>query len=153
MTVPPDSRHILLLEDDPDEFESAVRALRDAGLLNPIVHCTDGGDALAYLKHTGEYADPQQSPRPAVVLIDASMPRLDGLSVLAEMQRTPELADIPVIALTSGEDEAELERYSERGASAVIRKPMDLDRFLEALRRLENYWFEVVLVPRDAPTR
>lgn len=139
---------ILLVEDNPDDYEAAVRALRRAGLANPIVRCEDGDDALDYLFHRGAYADPRRWPRPGVVLLDLNLPGTDGRDVLAEIKRDGRLKKIPVIVLTTSSDERDIEACYGAGANSYVQKPVDLGGYLNAIQRLNDFWFEIVVLPK-----
>jgi two-component system response regulator len=136
---------ILLVEDSPEDFETTQRAFRRSGLKNPIVRCSDGDEALDFLFRRGDYAD---APRPGVVLLDLNLPGTDGREVLTEMKADPELRQIPVIVLTTSSDERDVSACYQAGASSYIQKPVDLEGFMRAIERLNDYWFEVVILPR-----
>ena len=139
---------ILLVEDSAEDAEATVRALRRAGLANPIHHCHDGDEALDYLRRRGQYAPPASAPRPGVVLLDLNLPGTDGREVLAEVKGDDALKQIPVIVLTTSTDQRDIDRCYEAGANSYVKKPVDLDGFLHAIQRLSDYWFEVVILPR-----
>lgn len=145
-----DHQPILLVEDSVEDVEATIRALRKAGLANPIHHCADGDEALDYLHQRGRYADQANAPRPGVVLLDLNLPGTDGREVLAEVKTYPLLKRIPIIVLTTSSDERDVHRCYDAGANSYIKKPVDFDGFLEAIRRLTGYWFEVVVLPREA---
>jgi CheY-like chemotaxis protein len=138
---------ILLVEDSPEDFEATVRALRKAGLANPIARCEDGDDALDYLHRRGRYAEASAS-RPGIVLLDLNLPGTDGRDVLAEIKSDASLRAIPVVILTTSTDERDVERCYAAGANSYIKKPVDLDGFMRAIQRLKEFWFEIVIVPR-----
>jgi two-component system response regulator len=140
---------ILLVEDSAEDVEATMRALRKAGLANPIHHCHDGDEALDYLKRRGKYAGSAKVPRPGVVLLDLNLPGTDGREVLAEAKGDPELRRIPVIILTTSSDERDIQRCYEAGANSYVKKPVDLEGFLQAIQRLSDYWFEVVILPKN----
>jgi len=140
---------ILLVEDSAEDAEATVRALRRAGLANPIHHCHDGDEALDYLRRRGQYAPPASAPRPGVVLLDLNLPGTDGREVLDAVKRSEALRSIPVIVLTTSTDERDVQRCYQAGANSYVKKPVDLDGFLQAIQRLSDYWFEVVVLPRD----
>ena len=140
---------ILLVEDSPEDFEATVRALRRAGLANPILRCEDGDEALDYLHRRGRYADPATAPRPGIILLDLNLPGTDGREVLAEVKADPLLRSIPIVILTTSTDERDVERCYLSGANSYIMKPVDLDGFMRAIQRLKEFWFEVVIVPRS----
>jgi two-component system response regulator len=136
---------ILLVEDSPEDFETTKRAFRRSGLKNPILHCADGDEALDFLFRRGGYAE---APRPGVVLLDLNLPGTDGREVLAEIKADSQLRQIPVIVLTTSSDERDVEACYSAGASSYIQKPVDLDGFMRAIERLNDYWFEVVILPK-----
>ena len=143
----PDSPNqpILLVEDSPEDFETAERAFRRSGLKNPIIRCADGDEALDLLFRRGRFAD---APRPGVVLLDLNLPGTDGREVLAEIKADPQLKHIPVIVLTTSSDDRDVQACYQAGASSYIQKPVDLEGFMRAIERLNDYWFEVVILPR-----
>lgn len=140
------SQPILLVEDSPEDFETTERAFRKSGLKNPIIRCSDGDEALELLFRRGRFAD---APRPGVILLDLNLPGTDGREVLAEIKADPSLRQIPVIVLTTSSDDRDVQACYNAGASSYIQKPVDLDGFMRAIERLNDYWFEVVILPRS----
>ena len=140
---------VLCAEDDPDDRLLLGDAAREIGL-GPIVFVEDGEQALAYLRREGRYADPDVAPRPAVVLLDLNMPRVDGRQVLAEMKRDAALRAIPVVILTTSSADWDVARSYASGASSFITKPVTFDGLLDVVRSLRQYWFETVRLPGDA---
>ena len=139
------SQPILLVEDSPEDFETTQRAFRRSGLKNPIFRCPDGDEALDFLFQRGSHAG---APRPGVILLDLNLPGTDGREVLAEIKATPQLRQIPVIVLTTSSDDRDVQACYNAGASSYIQKPVDLDGFMQAIERLNDYWFEVVILPK-----
>ena len=139
---------ILLVEDSPEDFEATVRAFKRSGLKNPIVRCEDGDSALDYLHRRGRWADPEKSPRPGVILLDLNLPGTDGREVLIEIKKDEQLRHIPVIVLTTSNDRRDVDACYHAGANSYIQKPVDMDGFMQAIERLNGYWFEVVVLPR-----
>lgn len=144
----PHSQPILLVEDSPEDFEATLRAFRRSGLKNSVIRCEDGDEALDYLRRRGKYADPAQSPRPGVILLDLNLPGTDGRQVLAEVKGDEHLRDIPVVVLTTSADERDISACYRAGANSYIQKPVDIDGFMKAIERLNGYWFEVVILPK-----
>jgi CheY-like chemotaxis protein len=142
------SQPILLVEDSPEDFETTERAFRKSGLRNPIYRCSDGEEALDFLFRRGEFADPETSPRPGVILLDLNLPGTDGREVLAEIKADPQLKQIPVVVLTTSSDDRDVDACYRAGASSYIQKPVDLEGFMRAMERLNDYWFEVVILPK-----
>ena len=124
------SQPILLVEDSAEDVEATLRALRRAGLANPIHHCADGDEALDYLRHSGRYADGRDAPVPGVILLDLNLPGTDGREVLEAVKRDSGLKAIPVIVLTTSSDERDVQRCYEAGANSYVKKPVDFDGFL-----------------------
>lgn len=145
-----EARAILLVEDSPEDREATVRAFARAGLANPVYQCEDGDQALDYLHRRGRFADPATSPRPGLILLDLNMPGTDGREVLAEVKGDDSLKVIPVVVLTTSDDEVDIEKCYAAGANSYVTKPVDLDGFIEAIRRMKDYWFEVVVLPKGA---
>lgn len=142
------SQPLLLVEDSPEDYETTLRALRRTGLGNRIFRCGDSDDALDYLYRRGEYADPTLAPRPGLILLDLNLPGTDGREVLAEIKGDDALRSIPVIVLTTSNAESDIESCYLDGASSYIQKPVDLPGFIEAVRQLKGYWFEIVILPK-----
>jgi CheY-like chemotaxis protein len=140
---------ILLVEDSPEDHEVAVRALRKAGLVNPIFRCEDGDETLDFLHRRGQYADPVKAPRPSLILLDLNLPGTDGREVLAEIKADVLLRSIPVVILTTSTDERDVERCYHAGANSYIKKPLDLGGFMRTIQRLKEFWFEIAIIPRS----
>jgi two-component system, response regulator len=139
---------ILVVEDSPEDYTMTERAFRKAGLMNPIRHCTDGDEALDYLLHRGEYASESSAPRPGIILLDLNLPGTDGREVLQEIKRSEDLRRIPVLILTTSTDDRDIEACYSAGANSYIQKPVNLEGFMKAIQRLNDYWFEVVILPK-----
>ena len=140
---------ILVVEDSPEDFETTVRGLTKAGLANPIFHCEDGDDALEYLRRQGKYTSEEDAPRPGIILLDLNLPGTDGREVLAEIKQDPNLKTIPVIVLTTSTDSRDIETCYQAGANSYVPKPVGMEGFMTALQRLKDYWFEIVVFPKD----
>jgi len=131
---------ILLVEDNPDDEALTVRALEKNNITNDLVVARDGAEALDYLFGTGAHAgrDPQNLPR--VVLLDLNLPKVDGLEVLKRVRADPRTRLAPIVVLTSSKEESDMVESYGRGANSYIRKPVDFDQFVEAVRQLGLYW-------------
>jgi CheY-like chemotaxis protein len=140
----------LVVEDSPEDFETTERAFRRAGLRNRMLRCATGDEALDFLHRRGRYADPSASPRPSIILLDLNLPGTDGRDVLIEIKAAEALARIPVVVLTTSADHRDVSACYAAGANSYVQKPVDLDVFTQAIRRLSEYWFDVVILPRDA---
>ncbi len=139
---------ILLVEDNADDYEAAIRSFKAAHLSNPVHWCRSGKDALDYLKHEGTYAQEPRGARPALMLLDLNMPGLDGRKVLVTIRQDPALKKIPIIILTTSGDNRDVTQCYELGASTYIQKPVDFDGLTRAISRIKDYWFGVALLPR-----
>src|SRR5256712_8225664 len=138
---------ILLVEDDPDDEALAVRALEQYRITNDIVVVRDGVEALEYLFCTGTYAARDPEP-PFVVLLDLKLPKLDGLEVLRRLRSDDRPRFVPVVVLTSSDEEQDIMRGYSLGANSYVRKPIDFAQFSEAVRQLGLYWLVLNEVPR-----
>ncbi len=139
-------RTILLAEDSPADAEMAIDALREAHLLNPIVHVEDGVEALDWLLRRGAYADRPEG-LPAVLLLDIKMPRMDGLEVLQAIRNDDSLRRMPVVILSSSREESDLARSWDLGVNAYVVKPVDVDQFFSAVKMLGTFWAVVNQAP------
>ncbi len=131
---------ILLVEDNPDDEALTIRALKRNHIGNDVIVAHDGVEALDYLFGTGLYADRDVNFKPAVILLDLKLPRLNGIEVLRRLRKDERTKLLPVVVLTtSGEDQDLLASYS-LGCNSYIRKPVDFLQFSEAIRQLGMYW-------------
>ena len=134
------STTILLVEDNPDDEALTLRALRKSNILNEVVVARDGVEALDYLFCRGTYANRKPDHGPAVTLLDLKLPKLDGLEVLKAIRANPATQLLPVVILTSSKEEQDLINGYRLGANSYIRKPVDFNQFVEAVRALGVYW-------------
>ena len=142
--VPP-ARHvaasdILLVEDNPNDAELAIHALRKSFLANHIEHVQDGVEALDYLFRRGEWAHLEHSPHPRLILLDIKLPRVDGLEVLRAIKADPTTRTIPVVILTSSAEQRDIVQGYELGVNGYVVKPFDFAQFTESVRTLGMYW-------------
>lgn len=135
---------ILLVEDNPGDVRLTREALNENKVNNNLYVAADGVEALAFLRREGVYTD---APRPHLILLDLNLPRRDGREVLADIKADPKLMTIPVVVLTTSEDEADVLRSYNLHANCFITKPLDLDRFLTVVRSVEDFWFSIVRLP------
>lgn len=138
---------ILLVEDNPDDEALTVRALKKNNILNEVVVAHDGAEALDYLFGTGAYADRDMSVMPQVILLDLRLPKVDGLEVLQRLRADERTKLLPVVILTSSDEEQDIIDSYNLGANSYIRKPVDFDQFAEAVRQLGLYWLLLNKVP------
>ena len=141
---------ILLDEDNPDDEALTLRAFRKNNVTNDVVVARDGAEALDYLFGTGAYANRDTRTLPQVVILDLKLPKIDGLEVLRRLRAAPHTKLLPVVILTSSDEERDrLEGY-DLGANSYVRKPVDFAEFLDAVRQLGLYW---VLLNEPPPER
>lgn len=131
---------ILLVEDDPDDELLTLRALKQNRILNQVMVVRDGVEALDYLFGRGEYAERSHCPLPQVVLLDLRLPKLDGLEVLRQLRADERTCLLPVVVLTSSDEERDIVDSYKLGANSYVRKPVDFAQFSEAVRQLGLYW-------------
>jgi len=143
---------ILLAEDDPDDRLLTRRALQKSQIANTISTVEDGEELMDYLRHEGEYSDPDDAPRPGLILLDLNMPRMDGREALKKIKSDPDLRRIPVIVLTTSEAEQDILQSYDLGVNAFVTKPVTFDGLADAVQALGDFWFEIVKLPseRDA---
>lgn len=139
MQMPHSVQPILVVEDSEDDFEATKRAFGKTNLRNPIQHATCGQAALDYLASA--------NPRPGLILLDLNMPGLDGRKTLEIIKRDASLCDIPVVILTTSDDERDISACYSLGANTYVQKPVDLDGLFAAIQRLKEYWFEIAILP------
>jgi len=131
---------ILLVEDNPDHAELAIRNLDDAKIVNKVHHVQDGQEALDFLYNRGQYSDNTAYPRPHLVLLDLRLPKVDGLEVLKEIKSSDLLKTIPVVILTTSSAERDLAMAYEHHANSYVTKPVDFETFSNLLQDLGYYW-------------
>lgn len=138
---------ILLAEDDPGDQKLTKKAFSDKNLDNELMIVEDGEEALDYLMRRGKYKDPELSPTPDIFLLDLNMPKIDGRQVLEEMNNNPDCPNVPVIVLTTSKQEEDIIRSYDLGIKSYITKPVDFNSFVEAIKLLGQYWFQLVVLP------
>lgn len=134
-----DVRPILLVEDNPKDLELTLTALARCQLANTIDVARDGAEALDYLRQDGRFSGSNRR-RPAVVLLDLKLPKVDGLEVLEQIKQDERLAKIPIVMLTSSREEQDLIRSYELGVNAFVIKPVDFNAFFEAIQDVGMFW-------------
>jgi two-component system response regulator len=142
-----DAVDILLVEDDPQDAELAIRALRRANLGDRVVVVSDGAEVLDFFHCRGRHADRTMDRAPRVVLLDLKLPKLSGLDVLRELRSLERLQAVPVVVLTSSASDPDVAAAYDLGANSYVVKPVDAASFQEAVSRLGAYWLLVNQVP------
>jgi two-component system response regulator len=140
---------ILLVEDNPDDEALTLRAMHKNRLTNPVVVAHDGVEALDYLFATGEYAGRDVTDLPAVILLDLKLPKLDGLEVLRRLRANERTRLIPVVVLTTSNEDKDIVSSYSLGANSYVRKPVDFEQFTDAVGKLGMYW----LLINEPPSR
>jgi len=143
-------RHILLVEDNDDDVQLTLRALRLHRVANRVEVVSDGADALDYLHCRGAYAGRDRMDLPQLVLLDLKLPKVGGLEVLTQIRQNPRTKRLPVVILTSSNTEADVARSYDLGANSYIRKPVDFSQFMDAVNSLGLYWLVLNEVPPPA---
>ena len=140
---------ILLVEDNPDDVELTMRAFRKNNIANNVVVARDGVEALDYLFCRGVYADRNIKDTPRLILLDLKLPKLDGLQVLEHLRADECTKLVPVVILTSSKEEQDLISGYKSGANSYVRKPVDFNQFVEAVRQIGLYWLLINEPPPD----
>ncbi len=138
---------ILLIEDNPDDVELTLRAFKKSRLTNQVIVKRDGQEALDYL--LGEDDNGQPNPLPSVVLLDLNMPRLSGLDVLKRLRSEERTRTLPVVILTTSDEQRDISDSYSLGCNSYIRKPVDTHEFFAAIQELELYWTVRNVVPES----
>lgn len=131
---------ILLVEDNPDDIELTIRALRKSNLSNHIAIARDGAEAIDYIFCEGEYADRRIEDTPRLIMLDLKLPKVDGLEVLRRIKTDERTKSIPVVVLTSSQEQSDVIRSYDLGVNSYVVKPVNFESFSEAVQRLGLYW-------------
>ena len=135
---------ILLVEDSPDDADLTMDALREGRVRNRVTVVEDGVEAMAYLRREGGH---RTAPRPDLILLDLNLPRKNGREVLAEIKQDPDLRRIPVVIMTSSDDEKDILAAYNLYVNCYVTKPVDLDQFIRVVKSIEHFWFSIVKLP------
>jgi len=137
---------ILMVEDNPGDVRLTKEALNDAKVINNLHVADDGIEALNFLKRQGKYKD---AIRPDLILLDLNLPKKDGREVLGEIKADPGLRQIPVVILTTSKAEEDILKTYDLHANCYITKPVDLEKFIEVISAIEDFWLSIVKLPRN----
>ena len=137
---------ILLVEDNPGDVRLTREALKESKIRNNLSIVRDGVEAMAFLRREGDYV---RAPRPDIILLDLNLPRKDGREVLAEIKDDDKLKRIPVVILTTSDDEHDILESYNLHANCYITKPVDLNRFVTIIKNIEDFWLTIVRLPPD----
>jgi CheY-like chemotaxis protein len=135
---------ILLVEDSPDDATLTIEALKEGKVQNHVHLAEDGVEALAFLRREGARAN---SPRPDLVLLDLNLPKKNGWEVLAEIKDDANLRRIPVVIMTTSDDQKHVNEAYDLHANCYVTKPIDVDEFIGAVRKIEDFWLTIVRLP------
>jgi CheY-like chemotaxis protein len=145
------NKTILLVEDNPDDEELTLLALRNSNILNEVVVTRDGVEALDFLFGTGAFAGRDTTDQPQLILLDLKLPRLDGMQVLKRLRADPRTALLQVVVLTSSSEDEDIIASYRHGANSYIRKPVEFHRFADAVKQLGLYWLLLNETPPHKP--
>ncbi|WNG14328.1 response regulator [Cystobacter fuscus] len=140
---------ILMADDDPDDRDFARSAMQESRLANELRFVEDGEELINYLRRLGRYANPKDSPRPGLILLDLNMPRKDGREALREIKSDPVLKNIPIVVLTTSKAEEDILRSYNLGANCFITKPVTFDGLVEVVKVLNRHWLQIVELPPE----
>lgn len=137
---------ILLVEDNAGDARLTQEVLKDSKIKNNLHIVTDGVEAMGFLHQDGVYAG---APRPDIILLDLNLPRMDGREVLREIKKDDVLRRIPVVIMTTSDDEHDILAAYDLYANCYITKPVDFQRFIDIVKTIENFWFSIVRLPPE----
>ncbi|HWF61175.1 MAG TPA: response regulator [Nitrospira sp.] len=136
---------ILLVEDNPGDVRLTKEALKEAKVINHLTVLKDGVEALTFLRREGQYAN---APRPHLILLDLNLPKKDGREVLAEIKDDEKLKRIPVVVLTTSQNEQDVLKTYNLHANCYVTKPVDLEQFITVVKSIEDFWLGIVVLPK-----
>lgn len=135
-----DNVEILFAEDSPDDAILTIRALTKSGFTNKLLHVKDGAEALDFMYCRGIYSERNPKSHPKLLLLDLKMPKVSGMQVLEKVKGDPALKSIPAVILTSSQEDPDIAKCYELGANSYIVKPVDSNKFFEAIKEMGMYW-------------
>ena len=140
---------ILLVEDNPDDQELTIQALKNNNIINEVIVANDGVEALDYLFGTGRFEGRDKTILPSLILLDIKLPKINGLEVLQEIRKNEITKIIPVVILTSSKEEQDLITSYNLGANSFVQKPVDFNQFNHAIKQLGFYWLLINALPQS----
>jgi CheY-like chemotaxis protein len=138
--------YIMLVEDNPGDVRLTQEALKESKLYHELFIAMDGEEALEFLHQEGRF---EEVPIPDIILLDLNLPKKNGREVLAEIKEDPKLKQIPVVILTTSEADIDIERCYEMHANCYITKPVEFEKFLEMIKKVEDFWLSIVKLPGE----
>jgi CheY-like chemotaxis protein len=147
---------IVIADDSEADRRLAIMAFKRTAIQNPVVEVEDGEQLMEYLLRRGRYAGLPRSPEPILILLDINMPRKTGLEALAEIRANPDLRGVPIVMLTTSKADEDIVRSYDLGVNSFVTKPVHFEEFVEAIRKLGDFWLRLVELPpggKETPTR
>lgn len=138
---------ILMADDDEEDQMMTKKAWENSRLANDLHFVEDGEELMEYLRRSGDYINPEDSPRPGLILLDLNMPKMDGREALKEIKSAQDLRRIPVVVMTTSKAEEDICRSYDLGANSYITKPVTFDGLVNIIQQIGTYWFELVETP------
>jgi CheY-like chemotaxis protein len=140
---------ILMADDDADDRQMTQDAFEENRLTNDLRFVENGVELMDYLYRQGKYSDPEQSPRPGLILLDLNMPKKDGREALEEIKKDPNLRTIPIVVLTTSKQEEDIHRSYQLHANSYITKPVTFEQLVNVVKNVQRYWLEIVELPQE----
>lgn len=140
---------ILMADDDPEDRMMTQEAFEESRLANDLRFVENGVELMDYLLRRGKYANPADSPRPGLILLDLNMPKKDGREALEEIKRDPRLKNIRVVVMTTSKAEEDILRTYDLGAASYVTKPVTFSALVDVIQTLGKYWLEIVELPAE----
>lgn len=144
---------VLIADDSAPDRKLTAMAFYRAGIPNPIREVENGEELMDYLHHRGQYKDLPRPQDPILILLDLNMPRKNGLEALQEIKSDPKLRGIPIVMLTTSQADEDIVRSYDLGVNSFVTKPIHFDEFLEAIRKLGDFWLRLVELPQPGSKR
>lgn len=138
---------ILMVDDDIEDIYSTKRAFKEGKFANDFRHVKDGDELIEYLENKGVYADEPSNPTPHIILLDINLPKKSGIEILKDLRGDERYRSIPVVMLTTSENEGDILDSYDRGANSFITKPVSIEGMLQVAKHFESYWFQLVSIP------
>jgi len=138
---------LLLVDDNPHDYEATKRSLQQIGVTNPLMYCADGDEAMDLLQGGSSNITYTSPPRPCLILLDLNLPGTDGRDILEKLKQNERLKSIPVVVLTTSSDPNDIDTCYNKGANCYVVKPVNYDGLVETMRTLCNFWLKVVHLP------
>lgn len=142
---------LLVVEDSDEDFFTFLRIVQELEFQHPVYRACDGEDALDYLYQRGAYHDPQNAPRPGVIVMDLNLPGTDGREVIEQIKQDQNLKSIPVVVLTTSDNPRDVSSCYHFGINSYMLKPMGMNALRQTIQNFLHYWFDAIVLPSDEP--